>query len=126
MNKRVLRPLCDRIGRESVDRVTARFYDRLRADAQLAPFFAHIEDFPAHERLIADFWWIAMGGKLADPAPVDMLGLHRPMKLRQSDLDRWLALFGETADAELEPELAAQWKTMAQGIGARLRQAAIG
>ena len=122
---RVLRPLCDRIGRERVDRVIALFYERLRADAQLAPFFAHIEDFPAHERVIADFWWIAMGGKAADPATVDMLGVHRPMGLRQADLEHWLALFGEVLDAELEPELAQQWLTMARGIGARLSRAAV-
>lgn len=126
MTKRVLRPLCDRIGRARVDRVTARFYERLRADEQLAPFFAHIADFPEHERRIADFWWIAMGGMLADPAPVDMIGLHRPMRLRQADLERWLALFDEVAEAELEPELAAQWRTMARGIGERLSRVAIG
>lgn len=122
---RLLRPLCDRIGRESVDRVIAAFYERLRADAQLAPFFAHIRDFPAHERVIADFWWIAMGGKVENPAPVDMLGLHRPMGLRQADLDRWLALFGQVLTAELEPEPARQWLTMARGIGGRLSRAAL-
>lgn len=121
---RVLRPLCDRIGRERVDRVIALFYERLRADAQLAPFFAHIEDFPAHQRVIADFWWIAMGGTVADPPIVDMLGVHRPMGLRQTDLEHWLALFGEVLDAELEPELALQWMTMARGIAERLRRAA--
>jgi hemoglobin len=121
---RVLRPLCDRIGRERVDRVIALFYQRLRADAQLAPFFTHIEDFPAHQRMIADFWWIAMGGTVADPPTVDMLGVHRPMGLRQTDLEHWLALFGDVLDAELEPELARQWMTMAQGIGERLGRAA--
>lgn len=121
---RVLRPLCDRIGRERVDRVIALFYDRLRADAQLAPFFAHIEDFPAHQRVIADFWWIAMGGTVPDPPIVDMLGVHRPMGLRQSDLEHWLVLFGDVLDAELEPEPARQWMTMAQGIAERLGRAA--
>jgi hemoglobin len=122
---RVLRPLCDRIGRERVDRVIARFYERLRTDAQLAPFFARVRDFPEHERRIADFWWIAMGGKVEAPAPVDMLGLHRPMGLRHDDLERWLALFDEVLDAELDPELAQQWRTMARGIGQRLARAVI-
>ena len=117
--------MCDRIGREPVDRVIASFYERLRADAQLAPFFAHVRDFPAHERVIADFWWIAMGGKVANPAVVDMLGLHRPMGLRQADMERWLVLFGETLDAELEPELAQQWMTMARGVGERLSRVAV-
>jgi hemoglobin len=123
---RVLRPLCDRIGRERVDRVIALFYERLRVDAQLAPFFVHIRDFPTHERQIVDFWWIAMGGKVAEPAPVDMLGIHRPMGLRQEDMERWLVLFGEVLDAELEPELAQQWMIMARGIGERLGRAAMG
>ncbi len=125
MKKKILRPLCDRIGRDAVDRVTARFYDRLREDAQLSPFFAHILNFPEHERRIADFWWIAMGGRLADPPTVDMLGLHRPMGMRQADLDRWLELFAETVEDELETDLAEQWKAMAEGIGRRLAQGAI-
>lgn len=117
--------MCERIGRERVDRVIALFYERLREDARLAPYFAHIQDLPTHERQIADFWWIAMGGKLADPTPVDMIGMHRPMQLQQADLDHWLALFGEVVDAELEPELADQWRTMAHGIGERLSRSAI-
>ena len=125
MSRRILRPLCDRIGREAVDRVTARFYERLRDDERLAPFFASITDFPAHERRIADFWWIAMGGRLDSPPTVDMLGLHRGMGLRPADLERWLALFAETLDAELEPGLAEDWKRMAEAIGRRLAQGAI-
>ncbi|MEJ2061406.1 MAG: group III truncated hemoglobin [Gammaproteobacteria bacterium] len=122
MTKKVLRPLCDKIGRERVDQVIRLFYEKLRRDSQLSPFFAHIRDFDTHERKIADFWWIAMGGRLEAPPQVDMVGLHAPMDIKAADLDRWLALFRDTLDEVLEPELADQWHTMALGIGARLRQ----
>lgn len=126
MNQRVLRPLCERIGRAKVDRVVGRFYERVRLDPQLAPYFAQVQDFASHERLIADFWWIAMGGRVADPPAVDMVGVHRPLGLSAEDLQHWLEVFGQVLDAELESVAAQQWLTMARGIGARLERIAVG
>jgi truncated hemoglobin YjbI len=66
------------------------FYQRLRLDARLSHFFAHIEDFSAHEARIADFWFTAMGGRLASPPQVDMVGKHFPLGIGDADMDRWL------------------------------------
>lgn len=120
--KRRLIPLCERIGRERVDRQVHAFYAKLRADAQLGPFFAHIEDFSAHERRIADFWWTAMGGRLEQPPRIDMVGRHFPLGIGDADIDRWLAYFKETLYEVMEPALAEQWYRLAEGIAARLRQ----
>ena len=122
MQKRTLRPLCDRISRERIRVVIHDFYERLRADAQLSHVFAHIEDFSAHEARIADFWFTAMGGRLESPPQVDMVGKHFPLGIRDADMDRWLELFRETAVDHLDLDLAQQWIFMAEGIAGRLRQ----
>ena len=120
--QRKLEPLCDKIGRQQVGEVIHAFYDKLRADAQLAGFFSGIDDFAPHEAHIADFWWVAMGGKVDTPRQFDMLGLHRAMPLTAADFDRWLALFGETLAEMLPAEPARLWLHMAEGIGASLKR----
>ena len=120
--KRRLVPLCEKIGRERIERQIHAFYGKLRDDAQLAHFFEHIPDFSAHERRIADFWWQAMGGRLETPPQIDMVGKHMPMGLSDADIDRWLGYFKETLDEVMEPELAQAWYLLADGIALRLRQ----
>lgn len=120
--KRRLVPLCEKIGRERIERQIHAFYSKLQADEQLSPFFAHIEDFSSHERRIADFWWQAMGGRLDTPPQIDMVGKHMPLGIGHADIDRWLAYFSQTLDETMEPELAAQWYLMAEGIATRLKQ----
>jgi hemoglobin len=120
--QRKLEPLCEKIGRQQMDEVIHAFYDKLRADAQLAGFFTGISDFPPHEAHIADFWWVAMGGKLDTPRQFDMLGLHRDMPLTEAAFERWLALFGATLVEHLPAEQAVQWLSMADGIGANLKR----
>lgn len=122
MQKRNLRPLCDRIGHDRIKAVIHDFYGRLRSDDQLGRFFVHIDDFSAHEARIADFWFTAMGGRLASPPQVDMVGKHFPLGIGDADMDRWLVLFRETVAAHLESEPAGQWVRMAEGIAGRLRQ----
>ncbi|MEJ2643771.1 MAG: group III truncated hemoglobin [Gammaproteobacteria bacterium] len=117
---RRLLPLCDRIGRDRVEAVVARFYDRLEADPRLGGYFASIPDLAAHRHRIADFWWIAMGGRLAVPPQVDMTGAHRPLGLNSEDFIRWLVLFDETVHRYLPADLADQWLQMAQAVAQRL------
>lgn len=124
--RKILQPLCGKIGRERVESVVTEFYRRLHEDPVLAPFFAHIENLPRHQHHVADFWWVAMGGRIGPHEPFDMVGRHLPLKLRAEHLDRWLHLFRETLDALLPQELADPWYQMAVGIGANLRRTAIG
>lgn len=77
-------PICNTIGRERVDTAVRVFYERLRAHPQLKQFFAHIPDFSAHERHIADFWWLAMGGRLEQHPQFDMMRRHRPLQLNDA------------------------------------------
>ncbi len=122
MEPRKLEPLCDKIGRERIERQIHAFYEKLQNDPEMKGFFEHIEDFSAHEKRIADFWWNAMGGRLDEPPQIDMVGKHIPLGIRDVHVDRWLGVFKETLYEVMEPELADQWYLMAEGIATRLRQ----
>lgn len=119
---RRLAPLCEKITRSQVQVVITAFYQKLRTHPELAPFFAHIDDFNEHEAHIADFWWLAMGGRLAARPSFDMIRRHRPLNLTDAALAQWLALFDATLQEYLAPELARQWLRMAQGIGVNLKR----
>lgn len=121
MPKSALNPLCEKIGRERLERVIHAFYEKLRADPELGSFFVGIEDFSEHEKRICDFWWLAMGGQVDDPPQIDMVGKHFPLGITEEALDRWLALFRQTLAEHMDMDLALQWYTMANGIAERLR-----
>ena len=110
-------PLCQRIDRDTVAQVVHDFYRKLLAEADLAGHFAHIDDWPAHERHIADFWWGLMGGKVDTPRPNAMEQGHRDLGFGQSELERWLELFQRTLQEHLPGDIAEQWNTMARQIG---------
>lgn len=123
MRYRQLNPLCDRIGRENVDQVVNVFYERLLDDDLVGPLFKEIIELELHKKRIADFWWIAMGGK----PPVydvhfDMVGIHEALDLEACHFERWFELMSLTLEAQLPPHLAADWLQMAKGITMRLRQ----
>ena len=118
--QRELAPLCTKITHEQVAHVVNVFYAKLRVDPELQHFFAHIPDFTAHQAHIADFWWIAMGGRIAAHQPFDMIGRHLPLGLSEDHLLRWLELFHAALLGNLTQELAEQWFQMAQGIGKNL------
>ncbi|MFA5170235.1 MAG: group III truncated hemoglobin [Sulfuriferula sp.] len=120
--RRKLEPLCDKIGRDNVERVVHDFYGRLQADEMMGPFFANMGDFGAHESLIADYWWTVMGGKVDGPRPFDMLGKHQALNLHSAAFDTWLRIFEETLLTYLPPELAQRWLQMALGIGDTMKR----
>lgn len=115
-------PLADRISREETVRVIRAFYADLATDPLIGHFFAHIEDFAPHEKVIVEFWRTAMGERSSAPAQVDMLGKHRPLELEPTHYARWLGLLEQVLNRELAPELAAQWLQMARGIAETLQR----
>lgn len=105
-----------------MDRVIRAFYAKLRVHPELNRFFVHIEHFERHERHIADFWWIAMGGRLPARPSFDMVARHRPLGLDARAFAQWLTVFEETLHEELPAELARAWQQMALGIGRNLQK----
>lgn len=122
--RRKLQPLCDKIGRERVERTVDRFYARLLGDERLRGWFEPL-DLAAHTARIVEFWWIAMGGRSAAPPVFDMVGRHRPLGIGSADLEHWLELFALTLREELPAELADQWLRMAEAIAAKMRPAVV-
>ncbi len=122
MTPRTLNPLCARIGKDKVAHVVHDFYSKLLADPQLAIYFKHIQDLPAHEAHITEYWWTAMGGRPDAHRPFDMVGRHKNMQLDPALFARWLDLFDAAMVAHLEPELASQWSQMTHAIGGNLQR----
>ncbi len=106
---------------DDIGRVVARFYERIRAHPGLGPVFAaHVDDWPAHEARIVQFWESAIlgtPGYRGSPQQV-----HRDARdVRPGMFSPWLALFDMTLAQELPPETAAAWSALAHRIGRTLR-----
>jgi len=125
---RRLQPLCEKIGRERLDRTVREFYERLLVDSELGPYFTALPDLDAHIAHIAHiaaFWWTPLGGMPEGEPVFDMIGRHAPLGITEALLDRWLMIFEQTVHDELPEELAGQWVTMANAVAERLRNAVL-
>ena len=116
-----LHPLSNQLTYHQVQRVIHRFYERLLAHSQLGPYFSHIKDFSSHEKRIADFWWLVLGGQLQQPPKIDMINKHMALNINNDDLQTWLSILSTTLDQQLTSDQAEQWKNKAHQIGERLR-----
>jgi hemoglobin len=109
------------VSRAEIERVVTAFYARVRAHHVLGPVFAaHVEDWPAHEARIADFWASAIRHERSyDGNP---LQVHRAAgNVRPGMFDTWLGVFDATLSDELRVEQAAAWSALAHKIGRSLR-----
>jgi hemoglobin len=97
------------------------FYAKVRGDAVLGPIFNPVigEDWSAHLARMCDFWSSVMlmsGRYKGNPMAVHM----RLDMVRPEHFDRWLALFGETAQeicgTELAPLFAERARTIADSL----------
>jgi len=114
------------ITRPQIERVVARFYAAVRADATLGPVFAaHVADWPGHEARVADFWAnTILHERRYDGTPI---AVHvRAGNVRPGMFSPWLALFDAVLAAELAPEQAAAWSALAHRIGRSMRAAVVG
>jgi hemoglobin len=87
-------------GSDALNRLTARFYQHVKADALLGAVFAHMSDeHPAH---VAAFLGEVLGGPAAyseaHGGHAHMVQQHLGRHLTQDKRRRWVALLLETAD----------------------------
>ena len=96
------------------------FYEKVRRDPQIGPVFnAAVHDWDAHKRLLTSFWAsvaLRAGSYRGNP-----MAAHRPHPIRAEHFDRWLALWHETCDEELDEGHAGQMLEYAQRIGRSLK-----
>ena len=97
-----------------------RFYEKVRRDTQIGPVFnAVVHDWDAHKRLLTSFWSsIALRAGTYRGNP---MAVHRPLPIRAEHFDRWLALWAETCQEELDASHAAQMVDYAHRIGRSLK-----
>jgi hemoglobin len=97
-----------------------RFYERVRADAELGPVFnAAIDDWPEHKRMLTEFWSsVALGTKSYRGNP---MAAHRPHPIRAEHFDRWLSLWRDTARDVLPADQVERVCAYAEKIGYSLR-----
>ncbi|MEO8062406.1 MAG: group II truncated hemoglobin [Pseudomonadota bacterium] len=93
-------------GLDALNRLTARFYERVRENAVLAPIFAHMNaDHPQH---VAAFLAEVLGGPADYSARhgghPHMIQQHLNRHLTQTQRQEWVALLLDTADELKMPD----------------------
>lgn len=103
----------DIINRDDVKTLVDRFYDKVKADALLAPVFSHV-DWPHHLPVMYNFWSsILLGDQSYSGNPLQK---HLPLPITQQHFSQWLHLFHQTIDEHFRGEKAEEAKMRAQSI----------
>ena len=102
-----------------IERLVRAFYDKVRADAVLAPIFdARIKDWEPHLAQMCAFWSSValMSGRYHGTPMVK----HMPLPVDAAHFDRWLDLFETTAHEICPPAAADHFVERARRIAASL------
>lgn len=101
-----------------------RFYQRIRADAELGPIFNDaVHDWPEHLDRLSDFWHSVMltsGRYKGQPVPAHMK--HRD-RITPELFGRWLGLWASTTNELMEADAAAALQEKAGRIAESLQLA---
>ncbi len=97
-----------------------RFYERARLDSALGPVFERaIQDWPPHIATITAFWVRTMLGVPGYAG--NAFAKHQDKGIAPDMFERWLTLWGETAESLFEAEPAGELAARAQMIGRGLK-----
>jgi hemoglobin len=108
---------------ELLERLVASFYEKARKDPLLGPVFArHVRDWDQHLARVSAFWSsVALMTGRYHGRPIEA---HFGLGIAAEHFDRWLELFGETAEETCPPAgaeyLKGKAQTMANVIRARI------
>lgn len=109
------------IDEETLARLIALFYARVREDPEIGPIFTRaIHDWSDHEAKLVDFWHSVMltsGRYKGNP----MLAHMRQKAIRPEHFDRWLALWKMTTEDVTRPATAAALQQKAGRIAESLK-----
>ena len=108
------------LGLATVSTVVGDFYDQVQRHETLAKPFAIVGDWAEHKAHLAHFWWVTLGGKPYRTQPYRVAEKHALAGFTPELLVDWLALFRQTLDAHLSPDLADPWYARAAHIGRSL------
>ena len=113
-----------RIDEAMLERLIPRFYERVRADAEIGPLFdAAVHDWPGHLDKLVAFWSSVMlttgrykGRQVAEH-------LKHKAHITPAMFDRWLAIWTATTDELTPPAIAAALQAKAARIAESLQLA---
>lgn len=104
----------------AIAELVSRFYAKVRQDPEIGPVFnAAIDDWDFHLEKLSAFWSSVMlrtGRYKGNP-----MEAHMRQPVRPPMFDRWLALWGETAEEVFAPELAQEFRLRADRIAGSLK-----
>src|SRR3546814_15586539 len=107
--------LLDKLDDAGLKNVVHNFYGRVRDDTELGPVFDDaISDWPHHLGKMVDFWSSVMlttGRYKGNPM---MMHLKHRARITPELFDRWLALWAETTDELMPPDIAAALQAKAE------------
>ncbi|MBK7942371.1 MAG: group III truncated hemoglobin [Flavobacteriales bacterium] len=107
---------------ERSDALVLAFYDRVRPDPVLAPWFAEV-DWPHHTPRIQAFWkglLLGLPGYSGEPMSAHIT-LHRRLPLSASQFDRWLELWTSAVRGSYAGPKAEEAVTRATSIAAVMK-----
>jgi Truncated hemoglobins len=106
--------------REDIDRLLARFYEKVREDATIGYIFNDIikVNWEKHLPLIGDFWETLLldTGKYYGNTMGVHYAINKKVKLEKEHFDRWIGLFNDTIDELFEGTVATMAKKKAGSI----------
>ena len=103
----------DIVTRADVEKLVNQFYDKVKADALLAPVFSHL-DWPKHLPMMYDFWSFSL---LGEPAyRNNMVQKHLNLPIKPEHFTQWLLLFNATIDENFSGDKAEEAKSRAYSM----------
>lgn len=117
---RSMQDIAQTIGLDTVAAVVSDFYDQVQQHGTLKVPFGTVHDWPEHKAHLTHFWWVTLGGQPYRDKPYQVAHKHALAGFTPELLVDWLALFRQTLERHLTPELADQWYARAANIGRSL------
>ncbi len=115
----------DMDSRLQIEAFVDRFYQRVLADAELAPIFLEVAavDLVVHLPHIKDYWCKLLLGETAYRRHTMNIHrqLHEKRPLRAVDFNRWLHLFQDTVDSGWTGHRAERAKRVAKSIAENMQ-----
>ena len=120
-------PRPDLASQANIDIFVDSFYEKIRADTQLAPLFFDVAqiDLAVHLPHIKHYWYkLLLGDTRYQRHTMNIhRQLHAQRELQPADFQKWLCLFVETVDGSFSGERAERAKAVATSIAKNMETA---
>jgi len=114
--------------REDLDKLMARFYERMMVDDVIGYIFTHYAkiNLDTHLPILSDFWETILFEKPVYKRGPKAMNVHidlaKNVPLRNQHFNRWLFLFDTTVDELFSGELANKAKDRASSIAKTMQK----